>query len=74
MIFHSSSLLSLLVFRLVSVCLNLLRLIVVIFSGFEVKEALRMQMEVQSKLHLQVEVCFILPWIFYINRAFSYLL
>lgn len=28
------------------------------FRGFEVKEALRAQMEVQSKLHLQVEVFF----------------
>lgn len=31
-------------------------LITVIFRGYEVKEALRAQMEVQSKLHLQVEV------------------
>ena len=30
----------------------------VCFSGYEVKEALRAQMEVQSKLHLQVEVKF----------------
>lgn len=29
------------------------------FRGFEVREALRAQMEVQSKLHLQVEVSFI---------------
>lgn len=28
--------------------------------GFEVREALRAQMEVQSKLHLQVEVNFLL--------------
>lgn len=27
--------------------------------GYEIKEALRAQMEVQSKLHLQVEVYFI---------------
>ena len=31
------------------------------FRGYEVKEALRVQMEVQSKLHLQVEVS-ILPF------------
>jgi hypothetical protein len=37
---------------------KLLNVINVIFSGYEVKEALRAQMEVQSKLHLQVEVCF----------------
>lgn len=30
----------------------------VMFRSYEVKEALRVQMEVQSKLHLQVEVCF----------------
>ena len=29
------------------------------YRGHEVKEALRAQMEVQSKLHLQVEVNFI---------------
>ena len=28
--------------------------------GYEVREALRAQMEVQSKLHLQVEVIFLL--------------
>lgn len=32
--------------------------ITAIFRGYEVKEALRAQMEVQSKLHLQVEVIF----------------
>lgn len=31
------------------------------FSGYEVKEALRAQMEVQSKLHLQVEVKILIP-------------
>lgn len=30
----------------------------VMSRGYEVKEALRAQMEVQSKLHLRVEVCF----------------
>lgn len=40
----------------------MLRSINVMFSGYEVKEALRVQMEVQSKLHLQVEVCFLLLW------------
>lgn len=29
------------------------------FRGYEVKEALRAQMEVQSKLHLQVEVSYL---------------
>lgn len=31
-----------------------------LFRGYEVNEALRVQMEVQSKLHLQVEVIFFL--------------
>jgi hypothetical protein len=45
---------------------KLLNVINVIFSGYEVKEALRAQMEVQSKLHLQVEVSFLLMgcWMF----------
>lgn len=32
---------------------------ILIDRGYEVKEALRAQMEVQSKLHLQVEVIFL---------------
>lgn len=48
---------------LLCACFNLLSIVLydqitVIFRGYEVKEALRAQMEVQSKLHLQVEVNF----------------
>lgn len=47
------------------------------YRGFEIKEALRAQMEVQSKLHLQVEVNLIflvqVVYLIRLNKLFSHI-